>query len=191
MFVGRRFLIIFFAKPAVIGKLQEILATVSKTGDLMKTLRILIVDDHRDGADSLGWLVEELGHQVHVTYGGRQALDDVATVFRPDLMLVDLAMPDLDGCSLVKRFRQTPAFAQTRIVAITGHGDEGYRTLAMKAGCDAVLRKPVTPAHIKGALEGVAPVVADVDQAPRDSREGQTWHTATVPMGEARRTMPQ
>jgi len=84
----------------------------------MKPLRVLIVDDNRDGADSLGLLVEELGHNTHVTYGGRQALE-VATVFRPDLMLVDLAMPDLDGCSLVKRFRRMSDFAQTRIVAIT------------------------------------------------------------------------
>src|SRR6202790_4846291 len=98
-----------------------------------KTLRVLVVDDSRDGADSLGLLVEELGHQVHVTYGGTQALD-VAAAFRAELMLVDLAMPDLDGCSLVKRFRQIPAFAQTRIVAITGHADEGHKTLAMKAG---------------------------------------------------------
>src|SRR6185437_4085625 len=108
----------------------------------MKSLRVLIVDDNRDGADSLGLVVEELGHKAHVTYGGKQAFD-VATVFRPDLMLVDLAMPDLDGCSLVKHFRQTPAFAQTRIVAITGHADEGHKTLAMKAGFDAVLFKPL------------------------------------------------
>jgi len=61
-----------------------------------KTLRVLIVDDHRDAADSLGLIVEEFGHQVHVTYGGTQALD-VAIAFRSDLMLVDLAMPGLDG----------------------------------------------------------------------------------------------
>jgi CheY-like chemotaxis protein len=73
-----------------------------------KTLRVLVVDDDRDGADSLGLLVEELGNQVHVTYGGTQALD-VATAFRPDLMLVDLVMPELDGCGLVIRLRQNQA----------------------------------------------------------------------------------
>jgi len=57
-----------------------------------RALRVLVVDDHRDAADSLGVLVEDLGNQVHVTYGGTQALD-VATTFRPDLMLIDLAMP--------------------------------------------------------------------------------------------------
>ena len=56
--------------------------------ETVKTLRVLVVDDDRDGADTLGMLVEELGNQVHVTYGGTSALD-VATVFRPDLMLID------------------------------------------------------------------------------------------------------
>ena len=106
-----------------------------------KTLRVLIVDDHRDGADALGLLVEELGNQAHVTYGGRQALD-VATAFRPDLMLVDLGMPDMDGCGLVMRFRQMPAFAHTKIVAITGLKDDEHKALAMKAGFDTVLVKP-------------------------------------------------
>ena len=92
-----------------------------------KTLRVMIVDDNRDGADALGLLVEELGNQVHVTYGGAKALE-VATTFRPNLMLVDLAMPDLDGCGLVIRFRRIPAFAQTKIVAITGQIAEEHKS---------------------------------------------------------------
>lgn len=152
----------------------------------MKTLRVLIVDDHRDAADSLGLLVEEFGHNVHVTYGGRQALD-VATVFRPDLMLVDLAMPDLDGCSLVKRFRQLAAFTQTRIVAITGHADEGHKTLAMKSGCDAVLFKPVTPTGIQEALASVAHVVDDAIPAPRVPERSLRGTERRLPMGEARK----
>jgi len=152
----------------------------------MKPLRVLIVDDNRDGADSLGLLVEELGHHTHVTYGGRQALE-VATVFRPDLMFVDLAMPDLDGCSLVKRFRQMPAFAQTRIVAITGHADEGHKTLAMNAGCDAVVFKPVTPTHIKEALASVDPVVADADQTPSVPERSSLGTERRLPIGKARR----
>src|ERR1017187_2843717 len=98
-----------------------------------KALRVLVVDDNRDGADALGMLVEELGNQVHVTYGGTQALD-VATAFRPDLMLVDLVMPEMDGCALVTRLRQIPAFADTKIVAITGLKDEEFKVMAKKAG---------------------------------------------------------
>ena len=65
-----------------------------------RAFRVLVVDDDQDGADTLGLLMEALGNQVHVTYGGTSALE-VATVFRPDLMLIDLAMPDMDGCRLV------------------------------------------------------------------------------------------
>ena len=83
-----------------------------------QSLRVLIVDDNRDGADALGLLLEELDNEVHVTYGGVQALD-VATAFRPDLMLVDLLMPGMDGCTLVTRFRQIPGFAHIKMVAST------------------------------------------------------------------------
>src|ERR1017187_2418307 len=116
-----------------------------------KALRVLVVDDNRDGADALGMLVEELGNQVHVTYGGTQALD-VATAFRPDLMLVDMVMPDMDGCRLVIRFRHIPAFAKTKILAITGRKNEEHKSRAMKAGFDAVLFKPVSLTEIKAVL---------------------------------------
>ena len=106
-----------------------------------KSLRVLVVDDNRDGADALGLLIEELGNQVHVTYGGTQA-QDVAAAFRPDLMLVDLVMPDMDGCGLVIRLRQIPAFAHTRIVAITGKKDEEHKSSAMKT-CDFGMTKAV------------------------------------------------
>ena len=119
-----------------------------------RPLRVLVVDDNQDGADALGLLVEELGNQVHVTYGGTTALE-VATAFRPDLMLVDLVMPDMDGCGLVMRFHQIPAFDQTKIVAITGQKDEEHKSSAMKAGFDTVLLKPITLTEIKAVLERV------------------------------------
>src|SRR5450631_4488383 len=131
-----------------------------------KPLRVLVVDDDRDGADTLGMMIEELGHQVHVTYGGTQALD-VATTFRPDLMLVDLVMPHIDGCGLVVRFRQNPAFAQTKIVAVTGHADEEHKSSALKAGFDLVLAKPVTLPAIEALLAIVAPAVTPSAQSPR------------------------
>ena len=131
-----------------------------------RAFRVLVVDDDQDGADTLGLLMEALGNQVHVTYGGTSALE-VATVFRPDLMLIDLAMPDMDGCRLVTRFRQIPAFARIQIVAITGHADEGHRTLAMKAGFDKVLFKPVDLTEIRAVLASVVPVLALTDQSPR------------------------
>ena len=148
-------------------------------------LRVLIVDDNRDGADALGLVVEALGHQVHVTYGGSQALD-VATAFRPDLMLLDLAMPDMDGFHLVEQFRQRPAFTRTRIVAVTGHADEGHRTTAMKAGFDAILGKPVALQEIEDVLTGVKLVPARRSPKAR-GKPGTPETQSRLPVGEARR----
>jgi CheY-like chemotaxis protein/uncharacterized protein YbcI len=151
------------------------------------SLRVLVVDDNRDGADVLGLLVEELGNQVHVTYGGTQALA-VGTAFRPDLMLVDLVMPDMDGCRLVMRFRQIPAFAYTKIVAITGQKDEEHKVLAMKAGFDAVLFKPVALTEIKAVLASVAGKAASGDQSPKQAKgRASPGGERRLPIGEARR----
>ncbi len=156
----------------------------------MDSLRVLVVDDNRDGADTMSLVVDELGHEAHVTYGGKQAFD-VATVFRPDLMLIDLAMPDLDGCSLVTKFRQNPTFARTRIVAITGHSDEGHKTLAMKAGFDAVLFKPVTLADIETALASVAPRVGHTAHSKPPPAGGSPGSEHRLTIGEARRIRNQ
>ena len=152
-----------------------------------KSLRVLVVDDNRDGADALGLLLEELDNEVHVTYGGVQALD-VATAFRPDLMLVDLLMPGMDGCTLVTRFRQIPGFANMKIVAITGQKGDEYHALAMKAGCDLVLYKPVTLAAVRMVLANIAPVVPEISAPPMRPRSlAQPATDRRLPIGEARK----
>lgn len=152
-----------------------------------QSLRVLIVDDNRDGADALGLLLEELDNQVHVTYGGIQALD-VATAFRPDLMLVDLLMPGMDGCTLVSRFRQLPGFATTKIVAITGQKGEEQKSMAMNAGCDLVLFKPVTLAAVRMVLENITPA-APLTQIPimRPRPSAQPSTDRRLSIGEARK----
>ena len=154
---------------------------------LETSLRVLIVDDNRDGADALGLLVEELGNTVHVTYGGRQALE-VASAFRPDLMLVDLVMPDVDGFDLVARLRQTPAFAQTKIVAVTGQKDDQHKIMAMKVGCDDVLVKPAALAEIKAVLASVTPLVSPLKKSPpRMKVRASPLGERRLPIDEARK----
>lgn len=151
------------------------------------TLRVLIVDDNRDGADALGLVVEALGHQVHVTYGGLLALE-VATAFRPDLILVDLLMPGMNGCDLAIRLRQLPDFAHTKIVAITGLKDEGHKTLAKNSGCDAVVVKPAALAEIEAVLASVVPVVRPPSQSPKPPRARVSREAERrLPIEEARR----
>ncbi len=151
-----------------------------------KTMRVLIVDDNRDGADALGLLLEELDNQVHVTYGGVQALD-VAKAFRPDLILVDLLMPGMDGCTLVSRFRQLPGFSETKIVAITGQKADEYKTRALEAGCDLVLYKPVTLAAVRMILANLLPEADQTSLSSRTRLPAQAADTNRLPIGEARR----
>lgn len=152
-----------------------------------KTLRVLIVDDNRDGADALGLLVEALGNQVHVTYGGVQALG-VATAFQPDLMLIDLVMPDIDGCDLTTQLRRIPQFKQTKIVAITGLKDERHKVQAMKAGCDLVLTKPAALEDIKAVIASVDPAAASGTRTRKASRPQPTPVLENrLPIDEARR----
>ncbi len=155
-----------------------------------KALRVLIVDDNRDGADALGLLLEELDNQVHVTYGGAQALD-VAKAFRPDLILVDLLMPGMDGYSLVTRFRQLPGFSAARVVAITGQKADEYKVRAMEAGCDLVLFKPVTLAAIRMVLENLRSTAADPAATAVVRLPIRTDSMGRLPIGEARRLRSQ
>jgi uncharacterized protein YbcI len=104
-------------------------------------------------------------------------------------MLVDLLMPGMDGCTLVSRFRQLPGFATTKIVAITGQKGEEHKALAMKAGCDLVLFKPVTLAAVRMVLENITPAIATVTRIPamRPRPSAQPVTDRRLPIGEARK----
>ena len=169
-------------RPAGAGERRRIMATSEKT------LRVLVVDDNRDGADALGLLVEELGNQVHVTYGGTQALD-VAKTFRPDLMLVDLVMPEMDGC----RSRESPS-PDSRLRSNKNrchHRPERqeHKSSAMKAGFDTVLFKPVARTEIKAVLASVVRVATSAGQTAKRSngRAARPRAERHLPIDEARR----
>ena len=153
-----------------------------------KSIRVLVVDDNRDGADALGLLVEELGNQVHITYGGATALE-VATAFRPDLMLVDLLMPGMDGFDLVTQLRTNSEFARTKIVAITGQKSEDRDSSAMKAGFDSVLVKPIALAEINAVLASVVP---HTSRSPKTTpARAHPESEPRLPIDEARRIRNQ
>jgi PAS domain S-box-containing protein len=105
-------------------------------------LNLLIVDDNRDAADSLGLLLQMTGHAVRVAYDGVAALRSVED-FTPDLALIDLAMPDMDGFELVRELRDYAHLHRTRFYALTGFGDPGIKEEAAQAGFDGHIVKPV------------------------------------------------
>ena len=107
-----------------------------------RKLRVLVVDNDHDNADSFGLLVSMWGYEVRVAYGGAEGLT-INQGFQPDVMLLDLSMPLMDGNQLARRVRQLLGSENVLLVAITGHGYERDHRDAKAAGFDHLLLKPV------------------------------------------------
>lgn len=103
--------------------------------------RILVVDDNRDAADSLGQLFAAMGAEVSVAYGGKVALDHMATAL-PSIAFIDIGMPDMDGYELAARIRSVEAFSSVVLVALTGWGQAADRERILSSGFEHHLIKP-------------------------------------------------
>ena len=104
--------------------------------------RVLIVDDNRDASEALAALVSALGHDVRTADNGDEALTAAAT-WRPDVMLLDIGLPDMDGYEVARRLRGDATLDDTHLVACTGYGGEEDLRQMKEAGFDAHLIKPV------------------------------------------------
>lgn len=104
--------------------------------------RVTVVDDNLDAAEMLAAVLEAKGHQVAVAGNGKQALE-VAGSFNPEIFILDIGLPDIDGYELARRLRTTPAFSRTTMVALTGYGQDNDRSLSKDAGFDRHFVKPV------------------------------------------------
>jgi signal transduction histidine kinase len=113
--------------------------------------RVLVVDDNRDAAATLARLLRLMGHQVETAHHGHLALE-VAPRFGPDVVLLDIGLPGLDGFAVCRRLRQHPVTARARIIAVTGYTQEEDRRRSREAGFDAHLVKPVDLDALEGLL---------------------------------------
>jgi CheY-like chemotaxis protein len=113
--------------------------------------RILVIDDNVDAAESLAALLRLREHDVRVVHDGRTALK-TATAFRPQVVFLDIAMPDMDGYEVARRLRQRPELEDPRLVAVTGFGRDQNRRLAKEAGFDEHVTKPLDPATLPALL---------------------------------------
>jgi PAS domain S-box-containing protein len=116
--------------------------------------RILVVDDARDSLFILAKLLEALGQEVYTASSGAAALE-VARRERPDIVISDIAMADMDGYELARRLRRESGFEQLVLVALTGFGQEGDRQRADEAGFDRHLVKPVSLETLEQLLSAV------------------------------------
>jgi CheY-like chemotaxis protein len=121
--------------------------------------RILVVDDNRDAADSLGLFLKFMGAAVDVAYDGATALE-LLPAFRPEIVLLDVGMPVLDGFEVARRMRQLPEGQNILLVAITGWGQEEDRRRTADAGFDQHLVKPVDPVMLQNLLAAFDPDAA-------------------------------
>jgi PAS domain S-box-containing protein len=113
--------------------------------------RVLVVDDNRDAADSLGMLLEFLGADVRVVHDGPGALEAIAT-FQPAVVLLDLGMPGMSGLEVARRMREDPRLADTKLVALTGWGQREDRRRTHEAGFDYHLVKPADVGTLRSIL---------------------------------------
>ena len=118
------------------------------------TRRMLVADDNRDAADSLAMLLVGRGHEVVVAYDGRSALE-LADRHRPEVLLLDIGMPEMDGYEVARRIRDRTWGKDVMLVALTGWGQEKDERQAFEAGFDAHVVKPAQKAILNRLLAGL------------------------------------
>ena len=128
--------------------------SVTKEFDEQTNRRVLIVEDNKDGADSLAMLLKLMGHEVCIAYNGTEALD-AATAIQPHVILLDIGLPGMSGHEVAKQLRQQSRFATTQLIAMTGYGQEEDEQRSREAGFNHHLVKPVNLDVLKRLLESL------------------------------------
>jgi len=138
--------------------------TDSQDPQAHSSLKVLCVDDNEDAADTLGEMLAMAGHDVTVCHDGASALAAVEAGFRPDVAVLDISMPGIDGCQLAAALRADRNENDLLLVAATALGD--YRSLERMAdsGFDLHFTKPVMPESLYGVLDERAAQLADPSQ---------------------------
>jgi CheY-like chemotaxis protein len=128
---------------------------VAATSSNGRSLRVLVVDDNADAADSLAIMLRMYGHEVYVAYDGAAALE-AAQARQPEVMLLDIGLPILNGYEVAERLQRQAGAARPVMVALTGYGQEENRRQASMAGFEHYLVKPVDPSDLMQLLSSVA-----------------------------------
>lgn len=123
-----------------------------------------MVDDNSDAADSTAMLLRLDGHEVEVAGDGPSALQGAAQ-FRPDVILLDIGLPEMDGYEVARRLRTMPDFANTLLIALSGYAGQEYLDRARQAGFDHHLVKPADLARLNQLISSAATSQHRVDNA--------------------------
>lgn len=113
--------------------------------------RVLIVEDNLDAVRTSSMLLAEMGHQVEYAINGYVALS-IAERFKPDVILLDLGLPGLDGIEVCSRIKKDPELMHARVFVITGYAQKEFVVRAKQAGCELYLMKPVSTGVLEELL---------------------------------------
>jgi CheY-like chemotaxis protein len=144
----------------------------SDTRPVRDGLRLLVVDDNRDAADTLSLLLHYWGHRPTVAYDAAAALR-VAVAEPPDAVLLDLGLPGRDGFGVAEELRRTDGLRDVPLLALTGYADQQYRERAAACGFDLFLVKPVDELDLQAVLARVAEVRQLAKRSAALGRENQ------------------
>ena len=145
-FIVRLPVVIEASKPQKSGGEEEL--------PVRSALRILVVDDNRDGADSLSEMLRLMGNDTRTAYDGQQGVD-MAGDFRPEVLLLDIGLPKLNGYEVCRRIREQPWGKSVVLIALTGWGQDDDRRRSREAGFDHHMVKPVHPHALMKMLAGL------------------------------------
>lgn len=118
--------------------------------------RVLVVDDNIDSAQSMSLLLELEGHEVTCAHDGHSALD-AASAFDPEVVLLDLGLPEINGYEVARRLRAEPRHAGVLLIAISGYGRDQDRAASQEAGFDFHLTKPADPDMVMQLMQQHGP----------------------------------
>jgi len=151
---GSEFIVMLPAAAAVVeaGLVGPAILDVARPAPTGR--RVLVVDDNEDAASSLAEALSDLGHVVEVAHDGPAALAKLET-FSPDVALLDIGLPLMDGYELARRIRHEPRLSEIRLVSITGYGQPSDKLRAQEAGFDVHLVKPVELPVIEDVIANV------------------------------------
>ena len=113
--------------------------------------RVLVVEDNLDSVHSMAMLIKSMGHEVHFAINGFAAID-LARKFKPEVILLDIGLPDFKGDEIARQFRYEPGLENVRIIAITGLPMADVKERAVESGCEQVFAKPIDPAVLEKLL---------------------------------------
>jgi CheY-like chemotaxis protein len=147
---------ILLPKSLVVKHASDDPAASTEAAEHASPRRILIVDDNRDGAETMGMLLEMSGHEIYIAHNGADALKIVGSK-RPHVGLLDIGLPDMSGYELAQRIRQAGDGERMILIAVTGWGQTDDKRQAKAAGFDHHLTKPIDPAQLEPLFSALSP----------------------------------